>query len=167
VEARGWADEQLRVRVLQALAYQAQGEQEQAVEVLRAALALAEPGGYIRTFVDEGPEMQRLLSAVAAAGRGMPDYIGKILAGFEAHMPQTATPAYPPAPTAQPLRYHLSPRELEVLHLIAQGRSDQEIAGRLFVALSTVKGHNRKIFGKLEVQRRTEAVARARKLGLL
>jgi LuxR family maltose regulon positive regulatory protein len=61
----------------------------------------------------------------------------------------------------------LSPRELEVLHLIAAGRSAQEISERLFLALSTVKGHNRKIFGKLQVQRRTEAVARARELGLL
>jgi LuxR family maltose regulon positive regulatory protein len=167
VEARGWADEQLRVRVLQALAYQAQGEQEQAVSELSAALALAEPGGYIRIFVDEGAAMQRLLSAVAAVGGRMPDYIGRILAGFEAHTPQTTTPAYPPAPTAQRLIDPLSPRELEVLHLIAQGRSDQEIAGQLFIALSTVKGHNRKIFGKLQVQRRTEAVARARDLGLL
>ena len=68
---------------------------------------------------------------------------------------------------AQPLIEPLSPRELEVLQLIAQGRSDQEMSERLFLALSTVKGHNRKIFGKLQVQRRTEAVARARELGLL
>jgi LuxR family maltose regulon positive regulatory protein len=61
----------------------------------------------------------------------------------------------------------LSQRELEVLHLIAQGCSNQEISERLFVALDTVKGHNRKIFSKLQVQRRTEAVARARALGML
>jgi LuxR family maltose regulon positive regulatory protein len=61
----------------------------------------------------------------------------------------------------------LSQRELEVLRLIAQGLSNQEICQRLFLALSTVKGHNRVIFGKLQVQRRTEAVARARELGLL
>ena len=61
----------------------------------------------------------------------------------------------------------LSQRELEVLHLIAQGFSNQEMSERLFLALDTVKGHNRKIFGKLQVQRRTEAVARARELGLL
>jgi LuxR family maltose regulon positive regulatory protein len=58
-------------------------------------------------------------------------------------------------------------REIEVLQLIAEGMSNQEIAGRLFLALSTVKGHNRIIFDKLQVQRRTEAVARARELGLL
>ena len=61
----------------------------------------------------------------------------------------------------------LSQRELEVLQLIAQGLSNREIAERLFLALSTVKGHNREIFGKLQVQRRTEAIARARELGLL
>ena len=68
---------------------------------------------------------------------------------------------------AQPLIEPLSRRELEVLRLIAQGLSNQEISERLFLALDTVKGHNRKIFGKLQVQRRTEAVARARELGLL
>ncbi|MGI8485892.1 MAG: response regulator transcription factor [Thermomicrobiales bacterium] len=61
----------------------------------------------------------------------------------------------------------MSQRELEVLHLIAQGLSNREIGERLFLALDTVKGHNRKIFGKLDVQSRTEALARARKLGLL
>ena len=68
---------------------------------------------------------------------------------------------------AQPLIEPLSQRELEVLQLIAQGLSNREISERLFLALNTVKGHNRKIFGKLQVQRRTEAVARARELGLL
>ena len=61
----------------------------------------------------------------------------------------------------------LSPRELEVLQLIAQGFSNQEIGKRLFLALDTVKGHNRRIFEKLQVQRRTEAIARARELGLI
>ena len=95
----------------------------------------------------------------------MPDYIGKVLAACEAEEQQReATASQPPA---QPLIEPLSPRELEVLHLMAQGRSNQEISERLFLALSTVKGHNRNIFGKLQVQRRTEAVARARELGLL
>jgi LuxR family maltose regulon positive regulatory protein len=61
----------------------------------------------------------------------------------------------------------LSPRELEVLQLVAEGFSNREISERLFLALSTVKGHNRLIFDKLQVKRRTEAVARARELGLL
>ncbi|MGD9216759.1 MAG: response regulator transcription factor, partial [Desulfobacteraceae bacterium] len=73
----------------------------------------------------------------------------------------------PKAPVAQPLIEPLSKRELEVLQLIAQGLSNRAIGEPLFVALDTVKGHNRNIFGKLQVQRRTEAVARARELGLL
>ena len=73
----------------------------------------------------------------------------------------------PGLPIAQPLIEPLSQRELEVLHLIAQGLSNREIGERLFLALSTVKGHNQQIFDKLQVQSRTEAVARARELGLL
>jgi LuxR family maltose regulon positive regulatory protein len=95
----------------------------------------------------------------------MPDYLGKVLAACEAEEQQREDPAS--RPPAQPLLEPLSPRELEVLHLMAQGRSNQEISEQLFLALSTVKGHNRNIFGKLQVQRRTEAVARARELGLL
>ena len=71
------------------------------------------------------------------------------------------------APSSQPLVEPLSERELEVLGLIAQGLSNREIGERLFLALSTVKGHNRNLFGKLQVQNRTQAVARARELGLL
>jgi LuxR family maltose regulon positive regulatory protein len=83
--------------------------------------------------------------------------------------PQKANPA-PLSPThtqIEPLIEPLSARELEVLQLIAQGLSNNEIGERLFLALSTVKGHNRNIFGKLQVQSRTEAIARARQLGLL
>jgi LuxR family maltose regulon positive regulatory protein len=163
VEARGWADERLKVTVLQTLALQAQGEQERAVDQLGEALALAEPGGCIRTFVDEGTPMARLVTVAAAQGR-MPHYLRKILAVFEAEAELRAdTSSQPPT---QPRLEPLSPRELEVLQLIAQGCSDQEIAGRLVLAVSTVKGHNRSIFDKLQVHRRTEAVARARALGL-
>jgi LuxR family maltose regulon positive regulatory protein len=164
VEAKGWADERLKVLLLEALALQAQGEPDQAVQVLLDALALAEPGGFIRIFVDEGPPMARLLSE-AAAHRMMPDYIGKLLAVFDAEAQKREDiSALTPA---QPLIEPLSHREVEVLQLIAQGRSNQEISERLVLALDTVKGHNRNIFGKLQVQRRTEAVARARELGLL
>ena len=96
----------------------------------------------------------------------MPDYTGKLLAACEADAHKREnTPSLPPP--AQPLIEPLSRRELEVLHLMAAGLSNQEMCERLFLALDTVKGHNRKIFNKLQVQRRTEAVARARELGLL
>jgi LuxR family maltose regulon positive regulatory protein len=88
--------------------------------------------------------------------------VGALLAATHAE-PWASEGAAP----AQPLVEPLSPREMEVLALIAQGLSNREIGERLFIALSTVKGHNRSIYGKLQVRRRTEAVARARELGLL
>ncbi len=167
VEAKGWEDERLKVLVLQAVALQAQGEKDQAVHLLLDALSLAELGGFIRIFVDEGLPMAHLLSEAVAHGM-MPDYIGKVLAVFKAEAQKSEAASYrPPASPAQPLIEPLSQREGEVLRLIAQGCSNHEISERLFLALDTVKGHNRKIFGKLQVQRRTEAVARARELGLL
>ena len=164
VEAKDWKDEQLKVMVLQAVAARAQGEKDQAVSLLARALAMAEPAGFIRLFLDEGLPMASLLSEALALG-SMPDSIRKLLAAFEAEKQQSENTS-PPPPT-QPLIEPLSPRELEVLHLVAAGLSNQEISERLFLALGTVKGHNLKIFGKLGVQRRTEAIARARELGLL
>jgi len=154
----------IEILVLQALAHQAQGNIPLALAPLERALALAEPEGYVRIFVDEGLPMAQLLSEAAAHGI-MPDYTGKLLAAFEAEEQKSEGKSY--LPPAQPLIEPLSQRELEVLQLIAQGLSNREISERLFLALSTVKGHNRNIFGKLQVQRRTEAVARARELGLL
>jgi LuxR family maltose regulon positive regulatory protein len=150
---------------LQAVALYMNGEKDQAAQLLFDALALAAPGGFIRLFVDEGPQMARLLSEAPAIGM-LPSYVGKLLAAFEGEAQKRENASHT-APPAQPLIEPLSQRELEVLHLIAQGLSNHEISERLFLALDTVKGHNRKIFGKLWVQRRTEAVARARELGLL
>jgi LuxR family maltose regulon positive regulatory protein len=164
MEARGWADERLKAMVLQAVALHAHGEKDKAVQLLGDGLALAEPGGFIRLFVDEGTLMAHLLSEAAAHGI-MPDYVGKLLAVFKAEEQKSKDKSY--QPTAIPLSEPLSQRELEVLHLIAQGLTNREISERLLLALDTVKGHNRIIFGKLQVQRRTEAVARARELGLL
>jgi LuxR family maltose regulon positive regulatory protein len=95
-------------------------------------------------------------------GQPLIGYVDKLLAAFG-----KSTGVQPSAFSPQPLIEPLSPRELEVLRLIEQGLSNQEIADRLFLALSTVKGHTRIIFDKLQVQRRTEAVARARELDLL
>ncbi|MCU0487246.1 MAG: LuxR C-terminal-related transcriptional regulator, partial [Anaerolineales bacterium] len=148
----------------EALALLAYGDQEKARETLNEALALAEPEGFIRLFLDEGPQMAELLSAAAAQGV-RPGYVNKLLAAFETE-PKPGQPSAPVADSSS-LIDPLSPRELEVLGLIAQGLSNQEICKRLFLALDTVKGHNRRIFDKLQVQRRTEAIARARELGLL
>jgi len=164
VEAKGWADERLKIMILQAVAHHAHGEKDKAVQLLGEALALAEPGGFIRSFVDEGVPMAQLLSEASADGI-MPGYTGKLLAAFKAEEQKSEDESY--LPPAQPLSEPLSQRELEVLQLIAQGLSNREISKRLSLALDTVKGHNRKIYSKLRVQRRTEAVARARELGLL
>jgi len=164
MEAKGWADELLKVMVLQAVVQHVHGEKDKAVQLLGEALALAEPGGFIRIFVDEGAPMAQLLLEAASHGV-MPDYIGKLLTVFEAEKRKSEDK--PDLPPAQPLIEPLSQRELRILQLIAQGLSNREISERLFLALSTVKGHNRNIFDKLQVQSRTEAVARARELGLL
>jgi LuxR family transcriptional regulator, maltose regulon positive regulatory protein len=164
VQAKGWKDEQLKAMVLQAVALHGNGEMDKAMQVLRDVLALAEPGGFIRLFLDEGAPMEQLLSKAYAQGI-MPDYVSRLLAVFESEKQKSADKTS--LPSAQPLIEPLSQRELEVLQLIAQGLSNDEIGKRLFLALDTVKGHNRRIFDKLQVQRRTEAVARARELGLL
>jgi LuxR family maltose regulon positive regulatory protein len=157
----------IEILVLQALAHEAQGESPSALVPLERALTLAEPEGYVRVFVDEGLPMARLLAEAAAHGI-MPDYTAKLLAALEAEEHKSADESHlPHALPAQSLTEPLSQRELEVLHLIAEGLSNREISERLFLALITVKGHNRNIFRKLQVRRRTEAVARARKLGLL
>ena len=160
MEARDWRDERLKVMVLQAVAYQKQGDLDRALAVLGEALTRAAPERYVRTFIDEGEPMAALLSEASSRGV-MPDYTQELLAAFEAK----ANPA--PAPSSQPLIEPLSERELEILALVAQGLTNREISQRLYITLSTVKGHNGNIFGKLQVKRRTEAVARARELGLI
>jgi LuxR family transcriptional regulator, maltose regulon positive regulatory protein len=164
MEAKGWHDERLRVMVLQTLALQAQGQTDSALQLLAEVLTLTEPQGFIRTFVDEGSPMADLLTQIAAQGI-RPDYVAKLLAAFDPKPPTSE--AKSTSSPAQPLDEPLSQRELEVLQLIAQGLSNREISERLFLALSTVKGHNQKIFDKLQAQNRTEALIKARALGLL
>jgi LuxR family transcriptional regulator, maltose regulon positive regulatory protein len=151
-------NERLKVKILLAIALHRNGEKAEAMQNLRDALTMAQPGGFIRIFVDEGTPMKRLFHEAATHGI-MHNDIAMLLAAFETD---------PPFPySAQSLIEPLSERELEILHLIAQGLSNREIGERLFLALSTVKGHNQNIFAKLQVKRRTEAVAYARELGLL
>jgi LuxR family maltose regulon positive regulatory protein len=163
-EARALPDRLLAVKVVQSIALFQNGEQEKALELFSAVLDLAEPEGFIRTFLDEGILMKGLLSA--AADRGIRStHVKKLLAAFEAEPKEEQKVTSLPGTSF--LTEQLSPRELEVLDLVAQGLSNQEICKRLYLALDTVKGHNRRIFEKLQVKRRTEAIARARELGLL
>jgi LuxR family maltose regulon positive regulatory protein len=163
-EEGGRTGSAIEILVLQALAYHVQGDLPAALKPLQLALTLAEPEGYVRMFVDEGPPMAQLLLEVTSRGI-MPDYTGKLLAAFEAEKRKSEDKS--PLPPTQPLIEPLSQRELKILQLIALGLSNREIGERLFLALDTIKGHNRIIFDKLQVQSRTEAIARARELGLL
>lgn len=158
--AKDWREEYLRALVLQALAYQQNKEPDKAMSVLGEALSLANVGGFVRIFVDEGTPMKPLLAEAIVRGV-MPDYSRRLLAAFD--LPFTPVSKQ----GSQALIEPLSERELEILALVAEGLSNREICERLFLALSTVKGHNRNIFDKLHVRRRTEAVARARELGLI
>lgn len=149
----------IKVLNLQALAYQCQGKVDKALSVLEHALALAEPERFIRTFVDEGEIMERLLRQALSQGIA-PNYIALLLAASReiAEISQTESLM---------LIDPLSDRELEVLCLIAAGLSNQEIAQQLVIAVSTVKSHINHIYGKLNVSSRTQAVARARTVGIL
>ena len=158
----------IEVLALLAIAQAAQGNVSQALVSLDRALFLAKPEEYARVFIDEGQPMARLLAEAVDQGI-MPDYAGTLLAAFGGAHARTSDRAStrPPTTTTEALIEPLSQRELEVLRLIARGLSNHDISERLYLALSTVKGHNRVIFAKLGVQRRTEAVARARDLGLV
>jgi len=165
-EAGGRMGSVIEILVIQALAHQVRGEVSAALTPLERALTLAEPEDYAQIFVDEGSPMYDLLSEAAAQGM-MSDYTLRLLGAFRADKTTLSDKKGPYRVTSQALFEPLSERELEVLRLVAQGLSNREIGQRLFLAINTIKGHNRRIFSKLQVQNRTEAVARARQLHLL
>lgn len=170
-ETKGLEDERLRVLTLQALALHLHGDKDTARQVLVEALTMAEPGGFIRLFVDRGESMRSFILdfwkwiGTQSSDRTHPlrGYLEEILAAFPTSVGIDEPITNPQSPE---LVEPLSQRELEVLQLICQGLSNHEICERLFLALDTVKGHNRRIFDKLQVHRRTEAIARARELKL-
>jgi LuxR family maltose regulon positive regulatory protein len=157
----------IEILVLQALGHAAQGDIAAALAPLRQALKLAEPEGYVRTFVDEGPLMAQLLREASARGI-MPGYTGKLLAAFEAAQPRSGGESpHPAARAAQPLIEPLSQRELEVLRLLKTELSGPEIARELVIALSTLRTHTKGIYSKLNVNSRRAAVKRATELELI
>jgi LuxR family maltose regulon positive regulatory protein len=158
-ERWGLSERALGLYILRALAFHAQDDVAQGTAALDRALSLAEPAGYVRPFVDEGEPMAQLLYRAAAQGIA-PEYAGRLLAAFPA---VERAAREPQAQMVEPL----SERELEVLHLVAEGLSNQEVAHRLSISVRTVKWHTGNIYGKLGVKNRTQAVARARSLGVL
>lgn len=163
----------LRLHLLLALTCQALGDIPTALSHLATALRQAEPEGYIRVFLDEGEPARDLLLVAQQQGLA-PSYTATLLAAFQAEpriaplTPTAATTVHAaPRPAIQPLVEVITERELEVLHLIAQGLTNQEIAAQLIISVATVKRHISNLYGKLGVTHRTEALVKAQALALL
>jgi len=156
--------------VVQAMALQKQGDTLQALTALERVLSLAEPEGYVQTFVEEGEPMARLLRQAASRGIA-PEYVSQLLAAFEGETkdqrPKTkaadSSSTFRPSTLVEPL----SEREMEVLRLLTTSLSSTEIAEELVISVHTVRSHIKSIYGKLNVHRRMDAIQRAKELELL
>lgn len=164
-EARGKKARSIEILLLQAIAFQAGSDTDRAMASLERALELAELEGFVRIFVDEGPAMSRLLYEAAARGIS-PVYVSKLLAAFPAADSKEAERPRIQAANAK-LFEPLSDRELDVLKLLAEGLTNEQIGTKLFISTHTVKAHTRNIYGKMDSHNRTEAVAKARAFGIL
>jgi LuxR family maltose regulon positive regulatory protein len=157
----------LDILLVQALVHQIQGDIPAALVALSRAMALAEPEGYVRLFVDEGPAMATLLREAAVRGI-MPDYTGTLLAACGAAQPRsTGVSPLPTSPASQLLIEPLSGRERDVLRLFTTDLSGPEIAHALMIAVSTLRTHTKSIYSKLGVTNRRAAVKRAAELDLI
>ncbi|WP_256498806.1 response regulator transcription factor [Chroococcidiopsis sp. CCNUC1] len=148
----------MEVLMLQALVWYIRGDRKRSLHLLQRSLDLSHTGDYIRLFVDEGQPMAELLRDAAADEMHLQS-VNRLLAAFGQVEKAAAK--------VQPLIEPLSDRELEVLQHLAQGLSNRAIADQLFVTLAAIKWHARNIYGKLDVSNRTQAVAKARELGIL
>jgi LuxR family maltose regulon positive regulatory protein len=171
-EEGGRKGSMIDISILHALAHQAQGDQPHALGSLERALSLAEPEGYVRSFIDEGKAMRLLVldfrSAIEKSARNgvhpLYGYIDKLLSAF----PQTVatTPKSKIINQKSEIVEPLSERELEVLKLLRSELSGPEIAGQLIVSLNTLHTHTKNIYNKLGVNNRRSAVRRAEELDL-
>jgi LuxR family maltose regulon positive regulatory protein len=162
---RGFEGHLIEIQMLTALAFAAQGKTKRALRVLGPLLERAEPEGYIRLFADEGQPMAHLLTYISAATSASPEYLRTLQAALVPT--REFVPDSQPVAPSQPLIEPLTARELEILHLLAAGSSNQQIARQLVISLNTVKRHVQHIIAKLGVTNRTQAVAHARALRLL
>jgi LuxR family maltose regulon positive regulatory protein len=158
-QAVGRLGNAIHILAVQAIVFHAQGQSEQAFARLEQAMGLAEPEGYVRVFVDEGAPMARLLHRMLTRSSAS-EYVRRLLEALGESVKITP-------PIASKLIDPLSQRELEVLHLIVDGATNQEIAHELVLTVNTVKRHISNIFRKLDVSNRAQAIARARELNLL
>jgi len=156
----GCMREVIMILMLKALAFEAQGMRDRASSLLEEAITLAEPEGYVRTFVDEGEPMRELLRRIASRSVEQ-EYVGRLLAAFEYRKAEKG------AAVSQPLIEPLSNRELEVLRLLKTDLSGPEIAQELMVSLNTMRTHTKNIYSKLGVNNRRTAVHQAEELNLI
>jgi LuxR family maltose regulon positive regulatory protein len=166
-ETKGLVWFQIKLLALQALCSSCLGQSSESLELLERALILAQPESYIRVFADEGEPMRGLISAFQSKQKNHPlqAYAEKLLAAFgPPHTPATSASSLPSV--NQNLVEPLSGRELDVLRLIVDGLSNQAIAQKLFLSVGTVKVHIKHIYAKLDVNSRTQAVARVSALDL-
>ena len=163
-EKAGWVHEEIKILTLQAMALTAGGDSEKALTALAQALTLAEPGGYVRTFIDEGMPMGKMLRQAVARGIAV-GYAGKLLAALEEEVddkPRVIKLASSPSQVES-----LSKRELEVLRLLTTHLPSTEIAKELVISTNTVRSHIKRIYSKLNVHNRKDAIRRAEELELL
>ena len=163
---RGWHDEILKALVLQAIALDAGGREDESLGLAIQAMDSASSGGFIRLFLDEGESMERLLARGAALA-SLPAHGSAILAAFAAERSSREAAAASAASPSQSLADPLSERELEVLRLLSTDLSGPDIARELVVSLHTVRSHTKNVYAKLGVNDRRAAVRRAGELDLL
>jgi LuxR family maltose regulon positive regulatory protein len=164
-EAEGRMGSVIEILVLLATTLRAQGRIDEAMTVLQRALALAEPEGYVRVFVDAGEPMAELLRS-ALKQRMMPEYVSSLLGSFGSGAGRDGATTVTGS-RVKPMSEPVTGRELEILGLLAAGASNKQIAEELVLVTGTVKAHLLNIYRKLDVHNRTQAVARARELNLI
>jgi LuxR family maltose regulon positive regulatory protein len=165
----------IEIQVLRAIAFHQLGNDDQAMQALENALSMAEPGDYVRIFLDEGRLVQSLLkleNSRLAGDAPLKPYVERLLVEYQAAETESRTPVQPhettiaPEDVEHPLPEPLSERELEVLGYLRSSLTVPEIAAELYIAESTVRSHVKSIYAKLGVHRRMDAVQRAKELSM-